>query len=63
MVYYERSGRPKDASTDENVEIVHRLIICDRRRSLRDIAKRISISFGVNSVYLGRYLRDVQGFS
>ena len=27
----ERSGRPKDATTDENVEIVHNLVMCDRR--------------------------------
>ena len=31
---YERFGRHKQASTDENVELVHSLIICDRRRSL-----------------------------
>ena len=29
-----RSGRPKDATTDENVEIVHNLVICDRGRDL-----------------------------
>ena len=27
-----RSGRPKDATTDGNVEIVHNLVMCDRRR-------------------------------
>ena len=27
-----RSGHPKDATTDENVEIVHILVMCDRRR-------------------------------
>ena len=25
------SGRPKDAPTDENVKIVHTLVVCDRR--------------------------------
>ena len=30
----ERSGRPKDATTDENVEIVHNLVMGDRRRDL-----------------------------
>ena len=25
-----RSGRPKDATTDENVEIVHNLVMCER---------------------------------
>ena len=35
---YERSGCPKDATTDENVEIVHNLVMCDRRRDLQSIA-------------------------
>ena len=25
------SGRPKDATTDENVKVVHTLVMCDRR--------------------------------
>ena len=37
---YERSGRPKGATTDENVELVHSLIMCERRRRLRDIARK-----------------------
>ena len=32
----ERSGRPKEATADENVENVHILIMCDRRPNLRD---------------------------
>ena len=44
---YKRSRLPKEATTDENVEIVPSLIMCDRRRSLRDIAKQIGISYGV----------------
>ena len=36
---------PKGDTTDENVELVHSLIMCDRR-SLRDIARQIGISFG-----------------
>ena len=42
MEDYERSGRPKpfEATTDENVELVHSLIMCDRRRSLRDIPRQ-----------------------
>ena len=43
---YERPGRPKVVATDENVEHVHSLIMCDRRRSQRDIAGQIGISFG-----------------
>ena len=34
----ERSGRPKEATIDENFEIVHSLVVCDRSRNLRDIA-------------------------
>ena len=30
MEDYERSGRPKEATTDENVELVHSLIMCDK---------------------------------
>ena len=41
-----RSGRPKNATTDENVEIFHNLVICDRRRDLRSIASEVGISFG-----------------
>ena len=29
-----KSLRSKDATTDENVEIVHNLVMCDRRRDL-----------------------------
>ena len=42
----ERSGRPKDATIDENVEIVHNLVMCDSRRDLRSIASEVGISFG-----------------
>ena len=42
----EKSGRPKDATTDENVEIVQNLVMCDRRQDLRSIASEVGISFG-----------------
>ena len=51
MEDYERSGRPKEATTDENVELVHNLIMCDRR-SLRDLARQIGIRLGQFSLYL-----------
>ena len=41
-----RSGRPKDATADENVRVVHILVMCDRRRDLRSIASEMGISFG-----------------
>ena len=42
-----RSGRPIDATTDENVKVVHTLVMCDRRRNLRSIASEVAICFGV----------------
>ena len=39
------SGCPKVAITDENVETVYDLVICDRRRDLRSIASEVGISF------------------
>ena len=38
-----RSGRPKDATADQNVKVVHTLVICDRRRDLRSIASEVGI--------------------
>ena len=57
---YKWFGCPIDATTDIHVELVHSLIMCDSRRSLH--AKQIGM-FGGSSVYLDRYLRDVQGLS
>ena len=54
-----RSGRPKDATTDENVEIVHNLVMCDRRRDLRSIASEVGISFGA----VQTILTDILGMS
>ena len=57
VVEYERSGCPKEATRDENVE--HSLIMCCRRRSLRDIARRICIRFGA----IQSILTDILGMS
>ena len=46
MEDYEGSGCPKEATPDENVQLVHSLIMCDRTRSLCDIARQIGISLG-----------------
>ena len=54
---YEWSWSPKEATTDENIEFVHSLIMCDRRRRLCDIAKQTGINFwAVQSI-----LTDVLG--
>ena len=42
-----RSGRPKDASADENVKVVHTLVMCYNMRDQRSIASEVGISFGV----------------
>ena len=40
-----RSGSPKNATTDENVEIVHNLVMCDKRRDLRSVVSEVGIRF------------------
>ena len=54
-----RSVRPKDATGDENVKVVHTLVMCDRKRDLGSIASEVGISFGaVQSI-----LTDILGMS
>jgi hypothetical protein len=55
----ERPGPLKEVTNDETAEAVNDLVMCDRRRNLRSIAKEVSISFG--SVYT--ILTDVYGMS
>ena len=52
---YKWSGRPKEATTDGNIELVHSLIMWDRSRSQDDIARHWD-----SSVCLDRYLKYVQ---
>ena len=56
---YEQSWRPKGATSDENIELVHRVIMYDRRRSLRDIARQIGASFGADSILNNRDVQDL----
>ena len=54
-----RSCHPKDATADENGKVVHRLVMCERRRDLRSKASKMGISFGaVQSI-----LTDILGMS
>ena len=53
------SGRPKDATADKHVKVVHPLVMCDRRRDLRSIASEVGISIG--AVLL--ILTDISGIS
>ena len=57
----QRSGRPKDATTDENVEIVHNLVMCDRRRDLRSIASEVGMDISFMAVQI--ILTDILGMS
>ena len=41
-----RSSRPKDATADENVKVVHTLVLCDRRLDLQSIACEKGKSLG-----------------
>jgi transposase len=42
----ERPGWPKEATNDEIAEAVYDLVICVRKRDLRNIAREVGISFG-----------------
>ena len=41
-----RSNRPNIATTDENIEAVERMILDNRRITIREVADDVSISFG-----------------
>ncbi|XP_030749345.1 protein GVQW3-like [Sitophilus oryzae] len=41
---YERSGRPKTATTDDNIAKVHQILLDDRRIKVREIAEVMNIS-------------------
>ena len=56
------SDRPKDATDDENVKVVHTLVMCDMRRYLRSIASEVGIyKFLGSSINPYRHLRYVKG--
>ena len=42
----ERSGRPIEVVTPENIKKVHKLVISDRKLKLREIAETVKISEG-----------------
>ena len=56
------SGRLKDAYADENVKVVHTLVMCDRRRDLRSIASEVGHTFLDSTIPPNRHLRYVKGF-
>jgi len=42
----ERSGRPSTSSAPKNVETIRRLVHEDRRRTIKDIAAIVNVSYG-----------------
>ena len=47
-----RSGRPKEVTTDENVNVMHTLVMRYSRRDLPSIASEVGISFGTEQSIL-----------
>ena len=41
-----RSGHPKDVTADENVMVVHTLVMCDKSRGMQSTASEVGISIG-----------------
>ena len=45
-------GLAKDTIADENVKVVHTLVMCDMRQDLRSIPSEVCISFGAVQLIL-----------
>ena len=52
-----RSGRPKDATTNLQVDLVHCLVINDRGVTIQHIANTVEVSFGSYSSLCPSYER------
>ena len=53
---YGGSGGPKDAANDEKVKVVHTLVMCDRRRDLRNTASEVGIHLWAVKTFLSNIL-------
>lgn len=42
----ERSGRPSTSTSDENVEKVKKIVLANRRITIREVAEETGISYG-----------------
>ena len=42
----ERAGRPRASTTDENIDEVKKIILVNRRITVREVAEDLSISIG-----------------
>ena len=58
--HVEDDGR-SDATTDENIMVVHSLVMCDRRLDLRSTASEMDMFWG-STINPNRHLRYVKGF-
>ena len=52
----------KYSTAGEKVKVVHTLVMCDRRRVVRSIARDVGISFGGSTIDPNRHLRYVKDF-
>ena len=53
---------PKNATPDENVKVVHTLVLCDRRLDLRSITSEVGKSLGAVQSILTEHPRYVKSF-
>ncbi|XP_011066268.1 PREDICTED: putative uncharacterized protein FLJ37770 [Acromyrmex echinatior] len=42
----ERAGRPSTSTTDENIDKVKKIVLANRRITIREVAKDLNISIG-----------------
>ena len=42
----ERAGRPSTSTTDENIDEVKKIVLVNRRITVREVAEEVNISIG-----------------
>ena len=57
-----RSGRPSSATTQENIDLVHQMVIDDRRLTVNEIAEAVAISRERVENILHKELGHVESF-
>ena len=57
-----QSSSPTDATVDENVKVVHILVMCGSRQDLRSITSEVGIRFGAVQSILNDILGMSRGF-
>ena len=46
-------GRPSTITTDENIEVVEQIVMCDRQISIRRLAKELAIIHEIMNNHMG----------